>query len=106
METLNPWEKRANQIITWLLCSKRLKIPKYVDRVIAKKAFPLDLRGWIKWDDYDLYLCIWYRGPYEYIWRCKQDIHGRPPCNICLRPCALVQNNTVFVYRPNHGLDS
>lgn len=106
MEQLNPWEKRRVQIITWLLCSKRLKIPKYVDKIIAKSAFPLDLRGWINWDDSELHLCIWFRGPYEYIWIDKRDIHGKAPCNICLRPCALIINNEATMTLGSRGVVS
>ena len=96
----DPFEGRNAQIFTWMLCAKRLGIPKGVDVLIAKRAFTvLDLTQPIKWDeDLDLQFCIWWRGPYEWIWVCKQDINGRPPCNVCLRPCYVIEQRDQYNY--------
>jgi hypothetical protein len=91
---LDPYEKRSAQITTWMLCAKRLSICKDVAKYISK-MIPLDLRGVVKWEDGEVEarLIIWYRGPYEWIWNLKDDIHGRAPCNICLRPCSEITNH-------------
>jgi hypothetical protein len=90
----DPWSLRTECIITWMLCAKRLGVPKFVDRIIAEYVldnYVLDLRHTFVWqDDWTVTLSViedGWRGAY---WSSLEDNELKRACFICSRPCTDV----------------
>lgn len=94
MQGLDPWSLRTKCITTWMLCAKRLGVPKFVDRIIAEYVldnYVLDLRHTFVWqDDWTVTLTEiddYWGGAY---WSALEDKQLMQACFSCMRPCATV----------------